>query len=145
MRHRKKGKKLNRNSGQRKALFKNLIESLILKEEIKTTESKAKAIRGLVDKLVNKAKKGTLHNRRQIMAFLPNKEAVNKLIDQIAPRFKQRIGGFTRFMRIGRRRGDNAMMVKIGFVKKEKRTRKKPAKPAKPAKKQSVKQKKNKK
>jgi len=121
MRHRKKGKKLNRNTSQRKALFKNLIQSLILHEEIKTTESKAKAIKGLTDKLINKAKKGTLHTRRQISAFLPDKKAVNKLVDEIAPRFKKRISGFTRFVRLGRRQGDNAMIVKIGFVGKKKK------------------------
>jgi len=116
MRHRKKGKKLNRNTSQRKALFKNLIQSLILHEEIKTTESKAKAIKGLTDKFINKAKKGTLHTRRQISAFLPDKKAVNKLVDEIAPRFKKRISGFTRFVRLGRRQGDNAMIVIIGIV-----------------------------
>ncbi|HUV46654.1 MAG TPA: 50S ribosomal protein L17, partial [Candidatus Bathyarchaeia archaeon] len=81
MRHKKQGKKLNRNSGKRRALFKNLIEALIIHEQIKTTEAKAKAIKRLVAKLITKAKEGSLHARRQILAFLPNKIAANKLVD----------------------------------------------------------------
>jgi large subunit ribosomal protein L17 len=119
MRHRVKGKKLGRDSGHRKALFKNLINALILREEIKTTESKAKAIRGLVDKLITQGKAGTLHARRLIAAFLANKQAVNKLVDEVAPRFGSRPGGFTRIIRLGRRRGDDAMMVKLELVEKK--------------------------
>ena len=120
MRHRVRGKKLGRNTGQRKALFKNLINSLILRGEIKTTETKAKAIRGLIDKLITRGKVGTLHARRLIAAFLANKRAVNKLVDELSPRFKARSGGFTRIVRLGRRRGDNAMMVKLELVEKPK-------------------------
>jgi large subunit ribosomal protein L17 len=119
MRHRVKGKKLGRDSGQRKALFKNLINALILREEIETTESKAKAVKGLVDKLITRGKTGTLHARRLIAAFLADKQAVNKLVDEIAPRFKTRPGGFTRIIRLGRRQGDNAMIVKLELVEKK--------------------------
>lgn len=113
-------KKLNRNSGQRKALFRSLIENLITHEEIKTTEGKAKAVKVLVDKLISKAKIGSLHIRRQISAFLPsNKKVVNKLIDEIAPRFKEKTSGFTRLVKLGRRRGDNAMVVKMELVVKK--------------------------
>ena len=118
MRHRKAGKKLGRNTNQRKALFRGLIQSLIIHEEIKTTVAKAKAVKGLVDKLITKAKKGTLHARRQVLAFLPDKKAANKLVDEIAPRFKKRTSGFTRFVRIGKRRGDDAMIVKMEFTEK---------------------------
>lgn len=120
MRHRKAGKKLGRNTNQRKALFRGLIQSLIIHEEIKTTLTKAKAVKGLVDKLMTKAKKGTLHARRQVLAFLPDKKAANKLVDEIAPRFKikKRTSGFTRFVRIGKRRGDDAMIVKMEFTEK---------------------------
>jgi len=121
MRHKKQGKKLNRNSGKRRALFKNLIEALIIHEQIKTTEAKAKAIKRLVAKLITKAKEGSLHARRQILAFLPNKIAANKLVDDIAIRFNKRAGGFTRFVRLGKRRGDDAMMVKIELVEKRKK------------------------
>lgn len=120
MRHQRSGKKLNRNTKQRKALFKSLIQSLIIHEEIKTTESKAKAIKGLIDKLIAKAKKGTLHVRRQILAFLPDKIAANKLVDEIAPRFKTRTSGFTKFQRLGLRKGDKAMIVKMELIEKAK-------------------------
>jgi large subunit ribosomal protein L17 len=120
MRHRKKGKKLNRNTAQRKALFKNLIQALIIHEEIKITKAKAKAIKGLVGKLITKAKKGSLHARRQLLAFLQNKKVVGKLMDEIAPRFAKRKGGFTRLINLGNRRGDDAPMVKLEFVEKKK-------------------------
>jgi large subunit ribosomal protein L17 len=119
MRHRKKGKKLGRNIKQRQALFKSLIQGLIINEQIKTTEAKAKAIKGIMDKLVTKAKKGSLSARRQVLAFLPNKTVVNKLFDVIAPRTKNRTSGFTRFIRIGRRKGDNTQMAKIEFIDKK--------------------------
>jgi len=119
MRHRKKGKKLGRNTKQRQALFKGLIQNLIVNEQIKTTEAKAKAIKGLTDKLITQAKKGSLSARRQILSFLPDKKAVHKLFDVIAPRTKDRTSGFTRFVRLGRRRGDNAQMTRIEFVDKQ--------------------------
>jgi len=124
MKHKKAGKKLNRNTSQRKALFRNLIQNLIIHKEIKTTESKAKAIRRLTDKLITKSKVGSLHVRRQILAFLPDKKAANKLVDEIAVRFKKRTSGFTRFVRLGKRRGDDAMMVKMEFVEKAKKVEK---------------------
>ena len=115
MRHRKSGKKIGRTQGQRRALFKNLIQALIFNEEIKTTESKAKAIKRLVDKLISKAKKNTLHATRQILAFLPDKKAAFKLIKELAPRFK-RSSGFTKLTRLGKRTGDQAMIVRLEFV-----------------------------
>ncbi|KPJ70649.1 hypothetical protein AMJ51_01330 [Microgenomates bacterium DG_75] len=118
MRHRLAGKKLSRSRSHRKALFRNLLSALILRGEIKTTESKAKAISRLFDRLTTKGKKGTLHARRIVAAFLNNKQAVNKLVDEIAPRFKDRPGGFTRMIRLGRRRGDDAMMVKLELLEK---------------------------
>lgn len=119
MRHRVKGKKLNRDIKHRKALFKNLINALIVHEEIQTTESKAKAIKGLTDKLISRGKKGTLHARRTIAAFLQDKQAVNKIVDELGPRFKDRKSGFTRIVRIGKRRGDDAMIVKMELVEKK--------------------------
>ena len=119
MRHRKKGRKLSRSTKQRQTLFKSLIQSLIIHETIKTTEAKAKAIKRLVDKLMVKARKGSLHARRQVLAFLPNKKAVHKLFDDLAPRTKERFSGFTKIVRLGRRRGDNTMIVKIEFVDKK--------------------------
>lgn len=118
MRHRVKGKKLSRTSSQRKALFKGLINALVIHGEIKTTESKAKAVRGLLDKLITKGKKGTLHSRRLIAAFLQNKMAVNRIVDELGPLFAKRTGGFSRMVRLGARRGDNATMVKLELVEK---------------------------
>lgn len=120
MRHQKRNKKLNRSTKHRKALFKNLIQALILHEKIKTSEAKAKAIKPLMDHLISKAKKSGLHVRRQIMAFLSNKEAAFKLIDEVAPRFKEQIGGFTKLARLGNRKGDNTMMMEIELAKKKK-------------------------
>ena len=124
MRHKKAGKKLNRNTSQRKALFKNLIQSLIIHEEIKTTLAKAKVIKRLFDKLMTKAKEGSLHSRRQILAFLPSKKAANKLVDETAKRFKKRTSGFTRFIRLGKRRGDDAMIVKLELIETRKTQKK---------------------
>ncbi|MCH7952064.1 50S ribosomal protein L17 [Patescibacteria group bacterium] len=118
MRHRVAGKKLNRDIKHRKALFKNLINALIIHEEIQTTENKAKAIKGLTDKLISRGKKGTLHSRRLIAAFLQDKKVVNKIVDELGPRFKDRASGFTRIIRLGKRRGDDAMIVKIELVEK---------------------------
>jgi len=120
MRHQIKGKKLSRDSSQRKALFKNLINALVIHGEIKTTESKAKAIRGLVDKLITKGKRGTFQARRLVGAFLQNKKAVNKIVDELSPTFKNRPGGFTKIVRLGKRRGDDAMMVKLELLERPK-------------------------
>lgn len=111
-------KKLSLDRSQRKALFKNLINALIIHGQIKTTEAKAKAIRRLVEKLITKGKAQTLHARRLIAAFLQNKKAVNKIVDELAPLFKKRPGGFTRIIRLGERRGDRAPIVRLELVEK---------------------------
>lgn len=104
------GRKLKRDANERKALFKNLLTSLVLSERIKTTEAKAKAVKGAADKLVTKAKKGEAGAR--IIHPYVNQEAVVKLIKNIAPRFANVNGGYTRIIRIGKRRvADNAQMV----------------------------------
>ena len=149
MRHRVKGKRLSRNRSHRKALFKNLINALVLHGEIKTTESKAKAVRRLVEKVITKGKVGTLHARRLIAAFLQNKKVVNKIVDELSPLFKDRPGGYTRIIRLGKRRGDDAMMVKLELVekpaKKEKEAVKKKGKKTKETSKEVKKEKKKKK
>lgn len=117
MRHKQKGKKLGRNASQRKALFRGLIQNLVDHGKVETTVAKAKAIKPIIDKLVNKAKKGTLSARREVMSFLPSKKAANKLVDEIAPQFKDRVGGAVRITRTGTRRGDNAMMAKLEWTK----------------------------
>lgn len=144
MRHRVAGKKLARSRSHRKALFKNLLSALIMRGEIKTTESKAKATRRIFDRLVTKGKSGTLHARQVVAAFLNNKQAVNKLVDEIAPRFKDRPGGFTRIIRLGQRRGDDAMMVKLELVEKPETKEKPTPKKGKKKKKKDEKNKGNK-
>lgn len=124
MKHGVAGKKLSQNSSQRKALFKNLINSLILHEAIKTTEAKAKGVRILAEKLITQGKTGTLQARRAIEAFLQNKIVVKKIVEELGPLFKSRPGGFTRIVRLGQRAGDGAMMVRLELTetlpKKEK-------------------------
>lgn len=130
MRHRVFGKKLGRDKDHRKALFKNLVTSLILHEQIKTTEAKAKAIKGLVDKVITKGKTGSLHARRILAGFFTNQKAVKKVMKVLVPRFRQRSSGFTRIIRLGRRRGDDAPLVRIELVDKviKKKKEKKPKK-----------------
>lgn len=111
------GRKFNRDTNERKALFKGLISSLVLNERIKTTEPKAKAIKADVDKVITKVKKnGEL--ARRLLAGILNPQALEKLVNDVAPRFKERNGGYTRIIRIGRRFGDNAMEVLMEFTEK---------------------------
>lgn len=125
MRHRVFGRKLNRDIKERKALFKSLIISLITYGRIKTTVAKAKAIRGLVEKLVTRTKDGTDSAFRQIASFLTRKEAVEKLTKEIMPRFTNRVGGYVRIRRLKRRSGDNTeeaiLEWTVGEEKKEKK------------------------
>lgn len=124
MPHRQKRPRFGRNTSQRKALFRTLLNALILHEEIKTTKAKAKAVKRLIDRLIIKARVASLSNRRQLLAFLPNKQVVDKLIKEIAPRFKETTSGFSRLVLLGRRRGDDALMAKVELVKKKERKEK---------------------
>lgn len=127
------GKKFNRNTNQRKALFKGLIMNLFEHGEIETTLEKAKSMRGLVDKLMTKARQGTVSARRIIAGFFGTRAIVNKVVDEIAPAMKDRTSGFTRIIRIGNRVGDDAMRVKMQLVEKPKeKVEVKPVKTAKP-------------
>lgn len=116
MRHQKKKKILNRKTSHRKALLKNLAQSLILYEKIKTTEAKAKVLRPIVEKLITKGKVNNLHNRRELKKFLPTKNAVDKVLEVLGPKYKDRPGGYTRIIKIGDRQGDGAKMAIIEFV-----------------------------
>lgn len=107
MRHQVFGRKLNRDVKERRALFKSLVIALIRHGKIKTTLARAKAIKGLVDKLVTKAKDGGNQAQRQISSFLTHKEIINKLILEVAPRFKDKIGGYLRMIKLGKRQSDN--------------------------------------
>lgn len=132
MRHRVSGRKFSLDRNKRKALFKNLINALVINSQIKTTEAKAKAIRGLVEKLITKGKKKTLHSRRLIAAFLQNNKAVNRIVDELGPLFQKRPGGFTRIVRLGKRKGDDSMMVRLELVEKPPEKEKKTDKEVKP-------------
>ena len=108
MRHRKGGYKLQRDPSARKALLRGLTTSVILHERIETTVTKAKAVRPQVERAITLAKRDTLHARRQAAAYLYQPAAVKKLFDTIGPRFADRMGGYTRIVRLGPRRGDGA-------------------------------------
>jgi large subunit ribosomal protein L17 len=116
MRHHVFGRKLNRDTKSRQQLFRNLVKALIEKGKIETNQVWAKAIKGLVDKLVCKAKNKTPQGQQSIEAFFGDKKTAQKLIDIIAPRYKNITGGFTRIINLGPRQGDNAPMVKMQFV-----------------------------
>ena len=119
MRHRKAGRKFNRNSPQRSALKKGLAISIIEHESIKTTLAKAKEIRGFLEPLVTLAKENTLANQRLAYSRLQSKEAVAKLFDELGPRFKDRPGGYLRVIKRGLRPGDKAPAAQVEFVKEE--------------------------
>src|ERR1700736_6218208 len=116
MRHLNQGRKLNRTSAHRKALFRNLVLSLIEHERIKTTDAKAKELRRYADRMVTLGKRGDLSARRLAFAFMQSRDAVKKLFDEIAPRFKERPGGYTRVVKFGVRRGDAAPLSVIEFT-----------------------------
>ncbi len=116
MRHRKKGRKLSRRKGSREALLKNLVRAVIRHEKIKTTEAKAKEVRGLVEKLIQYGKRGDLQSYRQIIAVLSNEALAKKVKDELAVRYKDRQSGFLRIYKIGPRGGDNAPLVILEFV-----------------------------
>jgi len=119
MRHGISGRKLNRTSSHRKALFANLAVSLIANEQIKTTLPKAKDLRPYVEKLVTLGKKGGLHARRQVLSVIKDNQLAEKLFGALAERYKGRSGGYTRIMKAGYRHGDNAPMAVIEFVDRD--------------------------
>jgi len=126
MRHQKTGKKLGRSKGHNKSLRKNLIKQLFAHERIRTTRAKAEAIRGQAEKLITLAKKGNaatesdpsymVHTRRLAAARLADPDAVKRLFDEIAPRYEERPGGYTRMLKLGPRPGDSADMVILELV-----------------------------
>lgn len=119
MRHRMSGRKLNRNSSHRKAMFANMAAALITHEQIKTTLPKAKDLRRIADKLISLGKRGDLHARRQAFAQLRDDDVVSKLFSTLADRYKERPGGYTRVMKAGFRYGDAAPMAIIELVDRD--------------------------
>ncbi|HEY7802329.1 MAG TPA: 50S ribosomal protein L17 [Dehalococcoidia bacterium] len=112
------GRKFDRPSDQRRALFRMLVGDVLRHERLKTTEAKAKEIRPLVEKMVTLGKDGTVHARRQAMAYINDKDVVKKLFDEIAPRFVTRPGGYTRIIKLGVRVGDGAPMAQLELVER---------------------------
>jgi large subunit ribosomal protein L17 len=115
-RHGYQGRKLHRERDQREALIKGLADSLVKYEAIETTLPKAKEVVPYLEKLITKAKKGDLHNRRQVIAGLQTLESAHKLVDDLAPKLKGRVSGHLRIQRTALRRGDNAQMARVSFV-----------------------------
>jgi len=116
MRHKKTGRKLNRTSPHRKAMFRNMATSLFEHGRIKTTDAKAKDLRRVAEKLITLAKKGDLPARRRAFRDVKDGEVLTKLFDEIGPRYAERAGGYTRILKVGRRAGDNAPMSIIELV-----------------------------
>jgi large subunit ribosomal protein L17 len=115
-RHQYKGRKLHRERDQREALVKGLADSLVKYESIETTLPKAKEVVPYVEKLITKAKKGDLHNRRQVVSGLQTVASAHKLVDEVAPKLKGRTSGHLRIEKTRTRRGDNAQLARISFV-----------------------------
>ena len=116
MRHQLAGRKLNRPTAQRKALIRNLVRDLFVHESIRTTEAKAKETRRSAEKIITLGKDGTLHARRQALAFLNDKKVTAKVFEEIAPRYEGRPGGYTRILKTRHRAGDAAPMAIIELV-----------------------------
>jgi large subunit ribosomal protein L17 len=116
MRHRNAGRQLRRTSEQKLALLRNLATSLIESGAIETTEAKAKELRPFVEKLITKAKTGTLHSRRLAGRHIQKREAADKLFQQLGPKFATRQGGYTRILKTGHRKGDGAEMARIELI-----------------------------
>ena len=119
MRHGISGRKLNRTSEHRKALFKNLAQSLLTYEQIKTTLPKAKELRPIVEKMITLGKRGDLHARRQLISALQDHAVVEKVIAKLSPRYMNRAGGYTRIMKSGFRYGDHAPMAVIELIDRD--------------------------
>jgi large subunit ribosomal protein L17 len=116
LRHRKAGRKLGRDAAQRRALYANLATALIEHGRIKTTEAKAKEVRPIVEEMITLGKRGDLAAHRHAVAFLRSKEIAHRLFADVAPRFAERPGGYTRIVKIGPRQGDAARMVYLELV-----------------------------
>ena len=130
MRHREKGRQLGRNTKHRRALYRSLVTSLLEHERIETTEAKAKEVRGFTDRMITLGKEGDLSARRRALSFLRSKAVVSKLFSDVAGRFRERHGGYTRIIKTRRRIGDAAEMVAIELVVKGGAEKAKPAQAA---------------
>jgi len=132
MRHSKSGRRLGRTTSHRIAMFRNMVTSFLTHEKIVTTDAKAKELRPIAEKMITLGKQGDLHAVRQAAAYIRDKQTVTKLFSVIAPRFKERPGGYTRIVKLGLRPGDTAEMSLIELVEEEMKAKdvKKPRKSA---------------
>jgi large subunit ribosomal protein L17 len=112
----KKGHRLGSDSSHQKAMLGNLVASLVAAEYLVTTEAKAKALRPVAERMITKAKRGGVHNQRQVVAFIRDKDMAHKLFDEIGPRYATRNGGYLRILKLGPRHGDNAHMARVELV-----------------------------
>jgi large subunit ribosomal protein L17 len=131
MRHQVKRGNLSRNTAHRRALLRNLVTSFLERERVRTTLVKAKTARPIAEKMITLAKRGTLHARRQALAYMTKEAAVKKLFDEIGPRFSERPGGYTRIVKLGPRAGDGARMAMLELVGSEFKKKAKKKKDAK--------------
>jgi large subunit ribosomal protein L17 len=116
MKHRVAGRKLGRATGHRQALYRNLVTDLLKHEKIVTTEAKAKEVRGLAEKMITLGKKSGLHSYRQALSYITDKKVTEKVFSELAPRYGERHGGYTRIVKLEPRLGDSAPMVKLELV-----------------------------
>ena len=116
MRHRVAGRKLGRTSGHRRALYRNLVTDLLKYEKVITTEAKAKEVRGMAEKMITLGKKSGLHSYRQAISFILDKKVAEKVFAELAPRYSERHGGYTRMVKLEPRLGDGAPMVQLELV-----------------------------
>lgn len=131
MRHQVKKGMLGRNTAHRRALLRNLVTSFLERERIRTTLTKARQTRPVAEKMITLGKRGSLHARRQALAYMTKESAVKKLFDELGPRFKERPGGYTRIVKLDRRAGDGAAMALLELVDAEFKAKTKKKKEAK--------------
>ncbi len=112
----RKSRRFGGDAAHHKAMMGNLVASLIAAEALVTTEAKAKALRPIAERVITKAKKGGVHNHRQVVAFIRDKDMAHKLFEEIAPRYEDRPGGYTRILKLGARHGDSAPMARIELI-----------------------------
>ena len=117
MKHGVAGRKLGRASSHRRALYRNLVTDLLKREKIITTEAKAKEVRGLAEKMITLGKQSGLHSYRQALSYITDKKVTEKVFSELAPRYKERPGGYTRIVKLEPRLGDGASMVQLELVK----------------------------
>jgi large subunit ribosomal protein L17 len=117
MRHKIAGRGLSRDSGHRKALYRNLVTDLLRHEKIVTTDAKAREIRGMAEKMITLGKKSGLNSYRQVLAFITDEKVTAKIFSELGPRYKERPGGYTRITKLQPRLGDGAPMVQLELVK----------------------------